>query len=646
MAIKISQLPAAITSTVGDLFTMVQAGVTRKVTLAQIASFFTTPLAAPGGSATVGYQSPDIGAVLQTQEDKNNDVLSLSSYVTLGNRNGLTDVTTKVQQWLTALSVTGAQGISPQGIYLIGGMLNITSDVNARMAGSNELGTKGTQFKLAPGFSDPAFLKIAEASSNAIVRLGGFSIDFNGNTGVDGIWTTLIGDSSEFFDITGGKVGNAGRYGFFFDSTADTRQLDVLLRNCRMRSMQVGYRFVGKNPQTTSFDCFTMLNCRDASSVRGIYMEGYINVGHASGVGGNRVTVIGGDYENESSACIEANGATIQLVGAYTEPAAGGRFGRVSNFGLIKADAASSFLVGGESTNPTFWYTDRDATSTIITDAFRSSGAHRRAYIGPTDGAVRFAVTGAAIDKWGPPNYPLTKTGNVSELGDEWMDMQGVLWTCTKAGTSGGTVKSRWCALGGIIKIPIDFTMANGTRLLNVQGDFRVDEITFEVTTTYLGGTYFNIGNAVTPNLFISQEQGAVANLVAGARLSSRDNMRPEALLSAPFRNSYIIKASEYNVSDNTAIASYVSGTFTAGSGVLVVRGRYLTDENGTPYFGTTLSIVSVFPRQVFVAAVPAAGAWTRGDRAVNNLPTVGQPKAWSCTVSGTPGTWVSEGNL
>jgi hypothetical protein len=34
------------------------------------------------------------------------------------------------------------------------------------------------------------------------------------------------------------------------------------------------------------------------------------------------------------------------------------------------------------------------------------------------------------------------------------------------------------------------------------------------------------------------------------------------------------------------------------------------------------------------------------GDRVMKLTPTAGQAKAWVCTVSGTPGTWVSEGNL
>jgi hypothetical protein len=44
--------------------------------------------------------------------------------------------------------------------------------------------------------------------------------------------------------------------------------------------------------------------------------------------------------------------------------------------------------------------------------------------------------------------------------------------------------------------------------------------------------------------------------------------------------------------------------------------------------------------------ASPTLGSWAVGDRSMNSTPAVGQPKAWVCTVAGTPGTWVSEGNL
>lgn len=45
-------------------------------------------------------------------------------------------------------------------------------------------------------------------------------------------------------------------------------------------------------------------------------------------------------------------------------------------------------------------------------------------------------------------------------------------------------------------------------------------------------------------------------------------------------------------------------------------------------------------------AAPPGSGSWEVGDRVIQSNPAVGNPKGWRCTVAGTPGTWVSEGNL
>jgi hypothetical protein len=52
--------------------------------------------------------------------------------------------------------------------------------------------------------------------------------------------------------------------------------------------------------------------------------------------------------------------------------------------------------------------------------------------------------------------------------------------------------------------------------------------------------------------------------------------------------------------------------------------------------------------RNYYASAAPTSVAqvWMPGDRVINSVPTVGQPKSWICTVAGTPGTWVSEGNL
>jgi len=52
-------------------------------------------------------------------------------------------------------------------------------------------------------------------------------------------------------------------------------------------------------------------------------------------------------------------------------------------------------------------------------------------------------------------------------------------------------------------------------------------------------------------------------------------------------------------------------------------------------------------PRKiVWGSAPPTDGTWDLGDMMINVAPAVGSPKGWRCTVAGTPGTWVSEGNL
>jgi hypothetical protein len=44
--------------------------------------------------------------------------------------------------------------------------------------------------------------------------------------------------------------------------------------------------------------------------------------------------------------------------------------------------------------------------------------------------------------------------------------------------------------------------------------------------------------------------------------------------------------------------------------------------------------------------AQPATGTWAVGDHVIRQNQAVGSAKGWFCTVAGTPGTWVSEGNL
>ncbi len=52
------------------------------------------------------------------------------------------------------------------------------------------------------------------------------------------------------------------------------------------------------------------------------------------------------------------------------------------------------------------------------------------------------------------------------------------------------------------------------------------------------------------------------------------------------------------------------------------------------------------YPRIMYGTAAPTNGTWAVGDQMHNITPAVGAAKGWMCTVAGTPGTWVSTGNL
>jgi len=96
-----------------------------------------------------------------------------------------------------------------------------------------------------------------------------------------------------------------------------------------------------------------------------------------------------------------------------------------------------------------------------------------------------------------------------------------------------------------------------------------------------------------------------------------------------------VIKNLGSNVCANIRGRFYASGV-TKGSGhYFLWNGVSCTDVNGVL---TTYQLPSTF-------TVTSPG-FSQGDRFAQQVSVVGQPKGWSCTVAGTPGTWVSEGNL
>lgn len=179
------------------------------------------------------------------------------------------------------------------------------------------------------------------------------------------------------------------------------------------------------------------------------------------------------------------------------------------------------------------------------------------------------------------------------------------------------------------------------------------------------GNTIYSAGNSGIREILATIHCSIVGNTV----------IDPAANATAGQRfGIYITTGSEMLVSDNVVVDTqakmqygfFIEGgtqttftlrnNYTAGAwaqGLRTVVGtafRYYGGNVMTGTGGDTTGTTNVNQRgdlRVFYStAVPATGSWLVGDYVKNSAPAVGSPKGWYCTVAGTPGTWVSEGNL
>jgi hypothetical protein len=122
------------------------------------------------------------------------------------------------------------------------------------------------------------------------------------------------------------------------------------------------------------------------------------------------------------------------------------------------------------------------------------------------------------------------------------------------------------------------------------------------------------------------------------------------------FQSTYLTgRAFSQQFIDRNSFLNCTNGIMVAGTStapVLPVQDNVFVNVT-TKASGAALGFDVVYIAQRFgdkiyfqSAAAPAVGTWIVGDRAQQLTPVVGQPKGWMCTVAGTAGTWVSEGNL
>lgn len=237
-----------------------------------------------------------------------------------------------------------------------------------------------------------------------------------------------------------------------------------------------------------------------------------------------------------------------------------------------------------------------------------------------------------------------------------------------------------------------------GTKVIEIDTAYNVDidRVYIPALPDGVGtyGVYVNVANDITFDNFVlrgatgSSHTGISVNGAATVTLIRPDieNLHVGVLTSggatvtlhAPYMERNTISISNQGsglvTSYGGAILGINSGTYciqATASSQTIVLGTLLSPGSGTHtiyalasgakilwydtagqrIFQGAASAVGDIPGLVpilpyFAAVVPSTGAHFAGEKVFNSAPAVGSPKGWVCTVSGTPGTWVSEGNL
>ena len=154
-------------------------------------------------------------------------------------------------------------------------------------------------------------------------------------------------------------------------------------------------------------------------------------------------------------------------------------------------------------------------------------------------------------------------------------------------------------------------------------------------------------GIMVTNCKFLHGGSGTTDVCINNGATATGKNFYEDNYISGFYRGIQIADES-VAVFRNTTVGSTDVGLFKSGDVTANYEAADNSWDSANPFLLSAYSRTGSTHDQAVLKypAAPTALTWTHGDITWNEQPAVGSPKGWMCTVAGTPGTWVSMGNL
>jgi hypothetical protein len=599
---------------------------------------------------SIAYKAETVYSALDRIFNKSNDFISLRDFDVVGD--GISDDTIAIQ---SALSYTRLQGGKSKKLLWNSGTYKITSQLTV---GTNQYVEfePGVTVNLIPE-SGVEYTSLFAAGNQSNITFLGNGATINGT--VSG--ATAEGNAAAFYlygtdnvYIRGFNINNMATDGITLEGDL-TRSgpcqnvtiHDVNIKGSRRNNLSPisvkGLRVIGGN-----FDSAGTDNPAPFGPWAGIDLEPNDNCYMED------VILIGVNTSNNSGAGIQITPGALSLV-------SGRRFdvtiigGKSTNDGSLSGIPGLYFVNGGSQANKIYGSV---TVQGFFVDSPKSSGVLWRNwdadkcpnvlldhvtvinpdYMGTADTNIKRAGFVAYSD----PSQSITNLGNI------------IMRDCLSEDTR-TTARMTW----GFIVGQESGKATKNIRVENPKTINQVDAAGYDVNTYISSGTSNNVDVFYSSPRSINVSGSTNISGYGGSRINVIVSATNQTLPSAVGCVGMHWEIQNDNGIDRTTIVIQPSDTIlwyglSVGSGIVLDNGGYMKIRSAGPGVWRIEEISgnwhmvgqSAASRITYGTSSPAVGVWSRGDRVINALPSVGQPKSWVCTASGSPGTWVSEGNL